>query len=75
MYSCKKNFFKFYSKLLVLHILQTIITRYTLSMRIFLVITFFNNVVITTVIEMVEMVEILDGRLGKRSIKRVKYVI
>ena len=31
-----------------------------------------NNVVITTVIEMVEMVEILDGRLGKRSVERVK---
>ena len=29
---------------------------------------FMNNVVITTVIEMVEMVEILNGRLGKRSI-------
>ena len=32
---------------------------------------FLNNVVITTVIEMVvmvEMVEILDGRLGKRSV-------
>ena len=36
---------------------------------------FLNNVVITTVIEMFEMVEILDGRLGKRSIKRVRYVI
>ena len=34
-----------------------------------------NNVVITTVIEMVEMVEILDGRLGKRSFERVRYVI
>ena len=34
-----------------------------------------NNVVITTVIEMVEMVEILDGRLGKRSVERVRYVI
>ena len=33
-----------------------------------------NNVVITTVIEMVEMVEILDGRLGKRSVERVRYV-
>ena len=31
---------------------------------------FLNNVVITTVIEMVEMVEILDGRLGKRSVER-----
>ena len=29
----------------------------------------------TTVIEMVEMVEILDGRLGKRSVERVRYVI
>ena len=33
---------------------------------------YLNNVVITTVIEMVEMVEILDGRLGQRS---VEYVI
>ena len=30
-----------------------------------------NNVVIDTVIEMVEMVEILDGRVGKRSVERV----
>ena len=30
---------------------------------------------ITTVIEMVEMVEKLDGRLGKRSVERVRYVI
>ena len=36
---------------------------------------FLNNVVITTVIEMVELVEILDGRLGKRSVERVRYVI
>ena len=36
---------------------------------------FLNNVVITTVIEMVEMVEILDGRLGQRSVERVRYVI
>ena len=35
---------------------------------------FLNNVVITTVIEMVEMVEILNGRLGKRSVERVRYV-
>ena len=34
-----------------------------------------NNVVITTVIEMVEMVEILDGRVGKRLVERVRYVI
>ena len=34
-----------------------------------------NNVVITTVIEMVEMVEILDGRVGRRSVERVRYVI
>ena len=34
-----------------------------------------NNVVTTTVIETVEMVEILDGRLGKRSVERVRYVI
>ena len=34
-----------------------------------------NNVVITTTIEMVEMVEILDGRLGKHSVERVRYVI
>ena len=33
---------------------------------------FLNNVVITTVIEMVKMVEILDGRLGKRSVERVR---
>ena len=36
---------------------------------------FLNNVVISTVIEMVEMVEIVNGRLGKRSVERVKYVI
>ena len=36
---------------------------------------FLNNVVITTVIEMVELVEILDGRLGKHSVERVRYVI
>ena len=36
---------------------------------------FLNNVVITTVIEIVEMVELLDGRLGKRSVERVRYVI
>ena len=34
-----------------------------------------NNVVITTVIEMVEMVEILDGRLGQHSVEQVRYVI
>ena len=34
-----------------------------------------NNVVITTVIEMVELVEILDGKLGKRSVERVHLVI
>ena len=44
-------------------------------MRIVLVTAFLNNVVITTVIEMVEMVELLDGRLGKRSVERVRYVI
>ena len=33
---------------------------------------FLNNVAITAVIEMAEMVEILNGRLGKRS---VRYVI
>ena len=33
---------------------------------------FLNNVVITTIIE---MVEILDGRLSKHSVERVKYVI
>ena len=43
-------------------------------MRIVLV-TIFYNIVITTIIEMAEMVEILDGRLGKRSVERVKYVI
>ena len=36
---------------------------------------FLNNLVITTVIEMVELVEILDRRLGKRSVERVRYVI
>ena len=36
---------------------------------------FLNNVVITTVIDIVEMVEILDGRLGKHSVERVRYVI
>ena len=44
-------------------------------MRIVLVTAFFSNVVITTFIEMVEMVEILDGRLGQRSVERVRYVI
>ena len=44
-------------------------------MRIVLVTAFLNNVVISTVIEMVETVEILDGRLGKRSVERVRYVI
>ena len=33
---------------------------------------FLNNVVITTVIEKVEMVEILDGRLGKHSVPASK---
>ena len=33
---------------------------------------FLNNVVITTIIE---MVEILDGRLSKHSVERVRYVI
>ena len=36
---------------------------------------FLNDVVLTTVIEMVEMVEILDGRLGQRSVERVRHVI
>ena len=36
---------------------------------------FLNNVVIPTVIEIVEMVEILDERLGKHSVERVRYVI
>ena len=36
---------------------------------------FLNDVVVATVIEMVEMVEILDGRLGQRSVERVRYVI
>ena len=55
----------------ILHILYyTLHTEhaYCLSYR------FLNNVVITTVIEMVEMVEILDGRLGKRSVEQVRYV-
>ena len=59
--------------LLILHTLYyyTLHTEhaYCLSYR------FLNNVVTTTVIEMVEMVEILDGRLGKRSVERVRYVI
>ena len=33
---------------------------------------FLNNIVITTVIE---MVEILDGRLGQRSVEQVRYAI
>ena len=33
---------------------------------------FLSNEVITTVNEMVEMVEILDGRLGKRTVERVR---
>ena len=44
-------------------------------MRIVLGYQFLNNVVITTVIEMVEMVEKLDGILGKHSAERVRYVI
>ena len=36
---------------------------------------FLNNIVITTVIEMVEMVEILVGRLGMRSVERIRYVV
>ena len=35
-----------------------------------------NNAVITIVIEMVEkVVEILDGKVGKHSVERVRYVI
>ena len=44
-------------------------------MRIVLVTAFFNNVIITTVFEMVEMVEILDGRLCKRSVERVRNLL
>ena len=36
---------------------------------------FFNNVVTPAVIEVVEMVAILDGKLGKCSVERVLYVI
>ena len=36
---------------------------------------FLNNLVIATFIEMVEVVEILDGRLSKCSVERVRYVI
>ena len=36
---------------------------------------FLTNVVITTIIDMVEMVEKLDGRLGQHSVKRVRFVI
>ena len=35
---------------------------------------FLNNIVITTIIEMFQMVQILDGRLSKRSVERVRYV-
>ena len=54
----------------ILHTLYYLHTEhaYCLSYR------FLNNVIITTVIEMVEMVEILDGRLGKCSVERVRYV-
>ena len=34
---------------------------------------FFNNVVITTIIEIVEMVEILDGRVGKQELLSVQF--
>ena len=56
----------------ILHILYyTLHTEhaYCLSYR------FLNNIVITTVIGMVEMVELLDARLGKRSVERLRYVI
>ena len=36
---------------------------------------YLNNVDITTAIEIFEMVEILDGRLGQSSVERVRYVI
>ena len=36
---------------------------------------FLSNIVIATIIEMVQMIDILDGRLGKRSVERVRYVI
>ena len=48
---------------------QPIEHAYCLSYR------FLNNVITTTAIGMVEMVEILDGRLGKRSVERIRYVI
>ena len=32
-----------------------------------------NTVVLTTIIEMAEMVEILDGRVGQYSVERVRY--
>ena len=44
-------------------------------MRIVLVTVILNNIDITTVIEMVEIVEILNGRLGQSSDERVRYVI
>ena len=55
----------------ITHLYYTLHTEhaYCLSYR------FLNNVVITTIIETVEMVEIVDGRLGKRSVERVRYVI
>ena len=34
-----------------------------------------NNVVITNAIDIFEMVEILDGRVRKRLVERVRYVI
>ena len=34
-----------------------------------------NNVVITTIIEMVEMVEILNGRVCNHSVERIRHVI
>ena len=60
---------KFFSTTNIIYITLHTEHAYCLSYR------FLNNVVITTVIEMVEMVEILDGRLGKRSVERVRYVI
>ena len=57
------------------HILQTLYYTLHTEHAYCLSYHFLNHVVITTVIEKVEMVEILDGRLGKCSVERVRYVI
>ena len=66
-YSARRNRVLYYSRALLLFSRPH--PAYCLSYH------FFKNVVITTVIEMVEMVEILDGRLGQRSVERVRYLV